>query len=64
MRRAAELLQNDFQAATWKAFWGTAIEGRNAKEVADELGMAVGAVYAARFRVQQRIREELADFFN
>lgn len=63
-RRAADLLQNDFQPATWQAFWETAVNGRSGKEVAQELGMAVGAVYAARFRVQQRIREELADFFN
>jgi RNA polymerase sigma-70 factor (ECF subfamily) len=63
-RRAAELLRNDFQPATWKAFWETGVEGRRGQEVADELGMTVGAVYAARFRVQQRIREELADFFD
>jgi len=62
-RRAAELLQNDFQPATWQAFWKTAVEGRPGQEVAHELGMTVGAVYAARFRVQQRLREELADFF-
>jgi RNA polymerase sigma-70 factor (ECF subfamily) len=61
-RRAAELLQNDFQPASWKAFWETAVVGRSGQEVAQELGMTVGAVYAARFRVQQRIREELADF--
>lgn len=62
-RRAAELLQNDFQTATWKAFWETAVEGRNGKDVATELGLTVGAVYAARFRVQQRIREEFAGLF-
>jgi RNA polymerase sigma-70 factor (ECF subfamily) len=63
-RRAAELLQNDFQPATWKAFWETAVVGRGGQEVAGELGMTVGAVYAARFRVQQRIREELAGLFD
>lgn len=63
-RRAAELLRNDFQPATWKAFWQTAVEGRSGKEVAQELGMTLGAVYVARCRVQQRIREELADFFD
>jgi RNA polymerase sigma-70 factor (ECF subfamily) len=63
-RRAAELFQNDFQSNTWKAFWETAVEGRSGKAVAQELGLTIGAVYAARFRVQQRIREELADFLN
>jgi RNA polymerase sigma-70 factor (ECF subfamily) len=62
--RAATLLQNDFQPATWKAFWETAVAGRNGSEVAHELGLTVGAVYAARFRVQQRIREELGDFLD
>jgi RNA polymerase sigma-70 factor (ECF subfamily) len=63
-RRAAELLQSDFQPATWKAFWETAVVGRSGSEVAAELGLTVGAVYAARFRVQQRIREELAGFLD
>jgi RNA polymerase sigma-70 factor (ECF subfamily) len=63
-RRAAELLQNDFQPATWKAFWETAVVGRSGLDVGHELGMTVGAVYAARFRVQQRIREELAGFLD
>lgn len=63
-RRAAELLQNDFQPSTWKAFWETAVLGRSGVEVAAELGVPVNTVYAARFRVQQRIREELADFFD
>jgi RNA polymerase sigma-70 factor (ECF subfamily) len=63
-RRAAEILRTDFQHLTWKAFWETAVAGRSGKEVAQELGMTIGAVYAARFRVPQRIREELADFFD
>ena len=64
MRKAAELLQNDFQPNTWKACWETSVNGRNGKEVAEELDMTIGAVYAARFRVQQRIREELAGFLD
>ena len=64
LRKAAELLQSDFQPNTWRAFWETGVNGRNAKEVADELDMSIGAVYAARFRVQLRIREELAGFLD
>lgn len=63
-RRAAALLQTDFPTATWKAFWETAVEGRSGKEVALELGMTVGAVYAARFRLQQRLREELGEILD
>jgi RNA polymerase sigma-70 factor (ECF subfamily) len=62
--RAAELFRDDFHPTTWKAFWETAVAGRRGKDVAQELGMSIGAVYAARFRVLHRIREELADFFD
>jgi RNA polymerase sigma-70 factor (ECF subfamily) len=60
IRRALELMQSDFQPATWKACWETVAVGRPIAEVAAELDMSVGAVYAARFRVLARLREELA----
>jgi RNA polymerase sigma-70 factor (ECF subfamily) len=60
MRRALELMQRDFQPATWKACWETVAIGRPPAEVAAELDMSVGAVYAAKFRVLARLREELA----
>jgi RNA polymerase sigma-70 factor (ECF subfamily) len=63
-RRAVDMLRSDFQPSTWKAFWETAVMGRTGRDVAHELGMTLGAVYAARFRLQQRLREELADFFD
>jgi RNA polymerase sigma-70 factor (ECF subfamily) len=57
--RALELMQTDFQPRTWKAFWEHGACGRPAAEVASELGLTVGAVYAARFRVMDRLRKEL-----
>jgi DNA-directed RNA polymerase specialized sigma24 family protein len=36
-----------------------AAAGRSATEVAAELGLSVGAVYAAKFRVLNRLRREL-----
>ncbi len=36
------------------------MEGQPAAEVAAELGLTVGAVCAARFRVLDRLRNELA----
>jgi RNA polymerase sigma-70 factor (ECF subfamily) len=57
--RALELIQVDFQPATWKAFWECQVAGRAAAEVADELGLGVGAVRAAKFRVLSRLRQEL-----
>jgi RNA polymerase sigma-70 factor (ECF subfamily) len=58
--RAMALMQADFEAPTWKAFWEQAVVGRPAKEVAAELGLSPGAVYAAKFRVLDRLRRELA----
>lgn len=58
--RALTVLQADFQPATWKAFWRVVVEGVPAATVASELGLTVGAVHAARFRVLARLRQELA----
>jgi RNA polymerase sigma-70 factor (ECF subfamily) len=58
--RALQVLQSDFKPATWKAFWSQVVEGRPVAEIAAELGLSPGAVYAARFRVLDRLRRELA----
>jgi RNA polymerase sigma-70 factor (ECF subfamily) len=60
VNRALELMRADFQETTWKACWEVVACDRPAAEVADELGITVGAVHAARFRVLARLREELA----
>ena len=59
-RRALELMQSSFHPTTWQACWETAAVGRSAAEVAESLGISVGAVYVARSRVLRRLREELA----
>lgn len=59
--RAMELLKTDFQPATWQAFWRMAIDGQSAAEVAQELGMSKKAVRQAKYRVLQRLRDELDD---
>jgi RNA polymerase sigma-70 factor (ECF subfamily) len=58
--RALEIMRTDFRPATWKACWEVVVGGRPAPEVAAELGLTVGAVHAARFRVLARLRQELA----
>ena len=59
--RALELMQAEFQPATWKACWECVVAGRSAAEVAAELGISVGAVYMAKSRVLSRLRQELTD---
>ena len=36
---------------TWRAFWATTADGRPAAEVAAELGISVGSVFKAKYRV-------------
>ena len=52
-------MRADFDDTTWKACWETVVAERPAAEVAAELGLTVGAVYAARFRVLKRLRRNL-----
>jgi RNA polymerase sigma-70 factor (ECF subfamily) len=56
---AANRVRAEFRAATWQAFWLTAVSGREAAQVAAELGISVGAVYIARSRVTTRIRQQI-----
>lgn len=58
--RALQVMQADFQPATWRACWEHIVSGRSAQEVAAEFGLSPGAVYAAKVRVLRRLREELA----
>lgn len=59
-RRALEIMRAEFQPSTWQAFWEIVVEGRAPEDVARQLGMSAGAVYAARHRVKTRLKEELA----
>ncbi|MBV9125140.1 MAG: sigma-70 family RNA polymerase sigma factor [Planctomycetes bacterium] len=58
--QALRLMQAEFQPSTWKACWEYVVRGRPAAEVAAELGLQVGTVYAAKCRVLSRLRQELA----
>ena len=59
LARVLRLVRDDFQPATWQAFWQHGVEGRPAEEVAAALGLSVNAVYLAKFRVLTRLRQEL-----
>ncbi len=50
-------VRRDVTAATWQAFWRTAIEDQPGKQVAADLGLTVAAVYRARSRVLARLKE-------
>lgn len=60
-RWAAAQVRNEFEPATWVAFWETAVEGASVEAVAQKTGKTVGAVYIARMRVMQRIKQKIVE---
>jgi RNA polymerase sigma-70 factor (ECF subfamily) len=59
VRRATELIRDDFEPRTWQAFWRLAVENHPARDIAADLEMTPDAVYQAKARVLRRLREEL-----
>jgi RNA polymerase sigma-70 factor (ECF subfamily) len=53
-----DLVGEEFEPATLRAFRRLALDGAGGEEVAAEQGMSVGAVYVAKSRVLRRIRRE------
>jgi RNA polymerase sigma-70 factor (ECF subfamily) len=61
---AAEVLarvRERLHEKTWQAFYQTMVERRPAKEVAQELGLSVSAVYKDTYRVKQMLHKEYRD---
>jgi RNA polymerase sigma-70 factor (ECF subfamily) len=58
--RAMDLLKPEFQPRTWQALKEYAISGRPAGEIAQESGLSVWTIYAAKSRLMVRLREELS----
>jgi RNA polymerase sigma factor (sigma-70 family) len=63
-RVATGRICHEFQPATWQAFWLTSVEGKKTGEVAQFLGISVGAVYVARSRVLARLKKEIQSLEN
>jgi RNA polymerase sigma-70 factor (ECF subfamily) len=52
-----DLVEAEFEPTTLKAFRSLAIDGVSGAQAAEELGISVAAVYVAKSRVLQRIRQ-------
>jgi RNA polymerase sigma-70 factor (ECF subfamily) len=63
-RRALEIARRDYADNTWQACWLSITTDRTAADIAKELGLTEGAVYASKFRILKRLREELADLLD
>jgi DNA-directed RNA polymerase specialized sigma24 family protein len=57
--RALELVRAEFEERTFQAFLRVTVGGQRPAEVADDLGISVGAVCTAKWRVLRRLREEV-----
>ena len=57
--RAIELMKNEFTESTWQACQQYVIDGKPAAEVAENLGVSVWTIYAAKSRLLNRLRQEL-----
>jgi RNA polymerase sigma factor (sigma-70 family) len=56
---AAAQVEREVQESTWRAFWMTAVLGQSPEQVAIELEMQIGTVYASKCRVLARIRRSV-----
>ena len=63
LHRAILHYRDQYGETVWRAFWETAVVGRNPTEVAEDLGVTKWAVYKARSRVLQKLKSDLADEF-
>lgn len=61
LRWAAEQIRCEFSEATWAMFWQTSIEGRPVAVAARDQGRSPGAVYIARYRVMQRLKQKVTE---
>jgi len=59
-----ELVRHQFEPITFQAFRRQAFDGIRPSQVAEELGLSVKAVYAAKSRVMRLVRERAAGLIN
>ena len=57
--RALKLVEQDFAPHTWQAFLRLTMNNEKASDVAADLGISVGTVHTAKWRVLKRLREEM-----
>jgi RNA polymerase sigma-70 factor (ECF subfamily) len=58
LRRLLALMEQEFEEQTVRAFRRVAFDEARPGDVAEELGISVASVYAAKSRVLQRLRQE------
>lgn len=61
LSQALANVRSSFVEQTWQAFWMVVIDGRETKDVAEDLSMRPGTVRVAKCRVLKRLRQELGE---
>lgn len=59
LQRTLAGIRSDFDDCTWQAFWRLTVENHSTAAIAAELGISLGAVRQAKYRVLCRLREEM-----
>jgi RNA polymerase sigma-70 factor (ECF subfamily) len=61
LRWATQQIRAEFSESTWTLFWQTAVEGISVAQVAASSGRSPGAIYMARFRVLERLKQKVQE---
>lgn len=61
-RWSARQARKEFSDTTWRAFWETTVEGKSPQAMAAETSLSVGAIYTARSRVMQRLKQLVQEY--
>ncbi|MFT5496101.1 MAG: RNA polymerase sigma factor (sigma-70 family) [Kiritimatiellia bacterium] len=61
IRSALELIRPEIEERTFKAFWRTTIEDADVASTARELDITPAAIYAAKYRIVQKLRVAVAE---
>ena len=64
MRRAMELVQDEFSARDWNIFCDVAIDDKDRKDTAEKYGVSDNSVYLAISRIKKRLREIFEDLLD
>ncbi len=61
VRQILVSVESEFEPATWRAFWLTAVDGQPASVAATATGISVASVYQAKSRVLRRLRTRIVE---
>lgn len=58
LRVAAQQIKDEFKPTSREAFWLTTLQDVSVPDAAQQIGISVGSVYAARSRIMRRLQQQ------